>query len=303
MDSFRRHVLICDPYPSAEEMDGWRKITNGIAASVMKVNSPHTLFEIGNDLSVILENRAAGIGPLGTYVTRTMHSVRPEKSREDNPLYSAVCAMLAVYRVLGGGGEVKRGVAAVAVWSALSFGAPLLEPRLEALRSEILRRAEKTALYMAAQVRRRVERPAEQPKTSLAGGVRPALKRLQETTDGWRKNEALDRDEIRLLRWLLADKCIGLTRGFGDIDVPATAALAAGLELGGLLSTFPEQTHFRLGAHFVRESGSLDLPQLVEVVGEDRRPLAASYGESIRGGQVACRIPANEGTERGASAG
>ena len=271
MESFDRHVLICDPQPSGAELDEWRAVTKGIAASIMRVNSPRGLFAIGNDLQHIVENRAAGSGPLGTHVARAMAGSKSQRDRREDALYSSVCAMLAVREVLAGGGDTKRGVAAVATWSALSFGAPLLELRLEALRKELLVRAREKSLQMASLARQRLQGP-----TSHTSSPSPALlkRQLAETNKAWRRNAALDHEAIALLRWLLADKCLGLGCGFGDIGVPETAALAMGMELGRMLTIFPTGAHYRLGPHFVKQSRSLDLRQLIDAVGADRRRLA-----------------------------
>ena len=182
--------------------------------------------------------------------------------------------MLAVREVLAasGGGDTKRGVAAVATWSALSFGAPLSELRLEALRQELLARARARSLQMASLARRRLDGPQ-----SHTGSPSPALlkRQLAETIEAWQRNAALDQEAIALLRWLLADECLGLECAFGDIALPETAALAMGMELGRLLTKFPTGMHFRLGTHFVKESGSLGLRHLIDAIGADRPRLAA----------------------------
>ena len=236
------------------------------------MNSLQGLFEISIDLVHTVENRAAGSGRLGSRVARAMASAESERVCREGELYSCVCAMLAVREVIAGGKGTKRGVVAVATWSALSFGAPLSEPGLEVLRKEILVYAQRKSLQMASRNRQRSEAPEGQTGSRSAT---PVKRELLETNEALRRSAALDQEEIALLRWLLADKSVGLGLRFGDINRPETATLAMGMELGRLLTVFPTVAHYRLGERFVMESPLLDLRQLIDAVGDDRGHLAA----------------------------
>ena len=266
-DTFDRHVLICEPQPSEEQVEEWREVVHELAVGVMRVNSPLGLFELADDLAHMVEERGAGSGALGTLVARTLADVEAEgNSSTAGGLYSCVCAMLAARQIVAGdGGPIKRAAMAVATWSALSFKAPLAEPRLEELRGEILANARRESLRMASQARRRGEESVGQT------GSAAAAKRVIEAL---RRNAALDGEELELLRWILADECRGLGLGFGDISRSETAALAMGIELGQLLAVFPTVAHYRLGKRFVKEGCLLDLARLVEAVSDDRDRLA-----------------------------
>ena len=272
MDGLHRHVLICDPQPSGAELEEWHKVIKGIAASMMRVNSPQGLFEISNDLQHIVENRAVGSGRVGLHVARAAASAEIEGVREEGALYSCVCAMLAVREVIASGVGTKRGVMAVATWSALSFGPTLSQPRLEVLRREILTQAQRVALEMASRARRRSEGPRGGTPSRSATAVK---RELSETKERLRRNTALDREEIALLRWLLADRSVELGSRVADIGRQETAALAMGMELGRLLTVFPTVAHHRLGERFVKETAPLDLRQLIDAIGGDRGRLAA----------------------------
>ena len=274
MDSFDQHVLICDPQPSEEVLEGWRDVVGRMATSIMRVNSPHGLFEVSNDLERVTENRAVGCAELGAHVARILSSVDPERVRTDGQLCSWVCAMLAVRHVMAGSGGSKRGVMAVAMWSALSFRAPLAEPRLEALRKETLACARQKSLQVASEGR---ERPGPAEATMGRRSSSAVTRELSETKEALRRNADVDREEIAVLRWLLADESGRLGLPYVGIEQPETAVLAMGLELGHLLTTFPTVAHYRLGRRFVREPRSLDLCKLIEAVGDDRKHLAASY--------------------------
>ena len=272
MDGFRQHVSICDPQPSAEDLQDWRTIVDGIAANMMKLNSPQALFEVCNDLERIVETRAAGSGRLGSCVASAVTAVEAEGTRGENGLRSCLCAMLAVRDVLATEGGPKRAAIAVAVWSALSFGAQLSESRLEVLRLELLESARRGSLAMAGRVRQRSEERVDQ----TGGPGRAALKtELAKTVKALQRNAALDCEDIALLRWLLADRAVGLGLAFADITRPASATVAMAMELGQLLTRFPTAGHFALGEHFVRDASSMDVRELVDAVGSDRARLAA----------------------------
>ena len=272
MDSFHRHVLICDPEPTPEELERWREVATKTAASIMRVNSPRALFVIANDLGHILDYRTTGDNVLATHAREATGDATSTQHQDDNPLYWSISAMLAVREMLAREGDTKRGVAGVATWSTLSFAAPLPQPRLEALRNELLLLARRKAFQMASRARRRSDKLADVTGASSSSNL---VKRLKETLASWRKNEALDQEEITLLRWLLADKCEGFQTPFRDISSCAAAALAMGIELGQLLSHFPAQAHWQLAAHFVTEPHCLNLPQLLDSVRADRARLAA----------------------------
>ena len=276
MDRFQQHVLICDPQPSENELEKWRELIAGMAASIMKTSSPRRLFEICNDLAHIVENRATGNEQLASPVAMTLADAESNRIRGEGTLYPRVCAMLAVREVLAGGGGPKRGVVAMATWSALSFGAPLSEPRLEALRREILVLAQHESLRMGERARQRPEGPVRQIGARGGTAVKQELIKVNNVL---RKNAGLDQEEIALLRWLLADRSAGLGLAFRDIGPPVTAALAMGMELGRLLNAFPAVAHYRLGTHFVRESPSLDIRQVVAAVGADQARLAALFSD------------------------
>ena len=270
MDGFDRHVLICEPQPCPEELLEWRRVVKEVAAGILKINSRRGLLAIGSDLQDAVAKRAAVSGQLGDLVKSALERSRSRRDRPSGPLYTCVCAMLGVGEVLSGGGEAKRGVLAVAIWSALSFGVPLTEPRLEGLRSEILKRAQDEAIEMASRARRRStgfgERRGSPTETALKPAPMKAIKALT-------RNAALDQEELRVLRWLLADKSRALGSAVADIDNAETGVLAMAMELGQLLTTAPAVFHYQLGRHFVRNPRSLDLEQLIDVVGLQQRRL------------------------------
>ena len=264
MDTFDRHILICDAQPSEEEVEDWREVVSELAMGVMRINTPFGLFEVANDLAHMLEERDAGEGALGQLVARTLGDAESDGNRVVGDLRSCVCAMLGVRQALAGDGSPKRSVMAVATWTALSFKAPLREQRLDELKREIVANACWGTLRMAGHARRRHE--------EAVGHTRNGTE-MNRTIEGLRRNAALDREEIELLKWILADECRGLGLRFCDIGRSETAALAMGLELGQLLTVFPTVAHYRLGERFVKEEGLFDLKRLVEAIGDDRERL------------------------------
>ena len=272
MDGFDRHVLICEPQPGPEELLEWRRVVTEVAAGIQKVNSQQGLLAIGSSLQNAVATRAAESGPLGDLVRGAVETLCSDKARPGGPLYTCVCAMLGVREVLSGGGEAKRGVVAVATWSALSFGVALREPRLERLRSEILTLAQDEAMETASRARRRPAKLGERRSSRNEAVLKAALAK---TIKVLKRNAVLDQEELSVLRWLLADKSEALGLAVVDINNTETMALAMAMELGQVLTAAPTVGHYRLGSHFVKNRKSLDLRQLMEVVGPDQRHLAA----------------------------
>ena len=157
----------------------------------------------------------------------------------------------------------RRDSIALALWSALSFQKPLAEQRLEDVRAEMLSSARRTGVELAHRTRTR--------RTLLD------LDSVDAENHSLRWNAVLDREEIEVLRWTLADESSLLERPYAEVLRGETVAVARGLELGLLLSRFPEFTHYKLASREVAPQHELDLAGLVAALGEDRNALAAPF--------------------------
>ena len=268
MSNFDRHLLLCDPLPEgASTTSGWRRAIRGVERIILE-NQYLSPWEVAEILAQIPVQGRLGSDPFGTGAARAVLKALPDSSG-CNSLLSSVCAMSAAIRVvanrqLSADRKVsRRDSIALGLWSALSFQKPLAEQRLEDVRAEMLSSARRMGVNLAHRTRAR--------RTLLD------LKSLDAQNQSLRWNAVLDREEIEVLRWILADESSLLERPYAEVQRSETVAVARGLELGLLLARFPEFSHYKLASREVGPQHEMDLAGLVAALGEDRNALAAPF--------------------------
>ena len=190
-------------------------------------------------------------------------------SSVSNALVASACVMSATIRVLGSRQlsaprkVTRRDSIALALWSALSFQKSLPERRLEDVRAEMLSSARCTALDLAG--RRRTRR-----------AVRDGAS-LEAQNSSFRWNAALDREEIEVLRWTLADESTLLDRPYSEVPSDETVAVARGFELGLLLTKLPVFGHYELAVRDAAPEHQVNLAGLLDALGEDRHALVSPF--------------------------
>ena len=229
MSNFDRHLLLCDPLPEgASTASGWRSAIRGIERIILE-NQQLSPWEVAEILAQISVQGHLGPDPFGTSAARAVSKALPDSSGCDS-LVGSVCVMSAAIRVvanrqLSADRTVsRRDSIAVALWSALSFQKPLAERRFEDVRAEMLTSARRTGVDLARRTRARP--------------TLPDLDSLVAQNQSLRWNAVLDREEIEVLRWTLADESSLLERPYAEVRREETVAVARGLELGLLLTRF-----------------------------------------------------------------
>ena len=271
MSDLNRYLLLYDPQPDgAASTERWKKAVQGVAQIIIhsEESSPWEMAEIVARIAAEARLRS---DRFGTKAAAVVARALPDSSG-CNDLFSRVCAMSAAIRVLENrrlSNELRvsrRDSIAVALWSALSFQKPLAEERLEDVRAAILREARRTALELARRSRVR-QTPTN---TASPSAQNRAL---------WR-NALLDREEIEVLRWTLADESNLLGQPYADVERNPSFALARGLDLGLLLTRFPVFEHYELASRDVTSGRKMDLGGLVDAVNDDRNALVAPFEEN-----------------------
>ena len=268
MSELDRHLLLCDPLPEeAARTSGWRHAIRGIARIILENQNPSP-WDVAETLAKISVQGRLGPDPFSTSATGVVLRALPDSSG-CNALFGSVCVMSAAIRVLAShqlSASLKvsrRDSIALALWSALSFQKPLAEQRLEDVRAEMLKGARRAGFELARRTRLR---------RTLPNGGSPEL---QNRSLRW--NAVLDREEIKVLRWTLADESTLLERPYAEVRRDETAALARGLELGLLLTKFPEFGHYELVSRDVVPGHEIDLGGLLDALGDDRNALVAPF--------------------------
>ena len=268
MSDLHRYLLLCDPVPEeAARIKGWRQAVQGVARIILdpQQSSPWEMAEI---LARITVERRLGSDRFGTKAATVVAKAIPDSSGR-NHLFGCVCAMSAAIHALENrrlSAELKvsrRDSIAVSLWSVLSFQRPLAEQRLEDVRAQILTSARRAGQELARRTRTR---------STVSNRASPVL----QDPALWR-NMALDQEEIRVLRWTLADESSLLERPYADAGRDESVALAWGLDLGLLLTRFPVFEHYELASRDVAAGHEIDLGGLVDAVGEDRNALADQF--------------------------
>ncbi len=271
MRDLDRYLLVCDPLPEgAVSAPDRRRAIQGITRIILERQHPPP-WETAETLAQITVQGRLGSDRFSTRAAEVIAKALPDWS-ERNTLFGAVCVMCAAIRVLANRRLAekrkvsRRDSIALALWSALSFQKPLAEQRLEDVRAEILNSARRAGLELARRSRLRC---------TLPSGASPDV---QNRSLRW--NAVLDREEIKVLRWILADESSLLQRPYAEVGRDETRALARGLELGLLLTSFPVFEHYELASRDVALQHEVDFDRLLAAVGEERGALAAPFEDN-----------------------
>ena len=171
----------------------------------------------------------------------------------------------------------RSDVLALGLWSALSFQKPLGETKMERLRVELLDLARNLALKTAEKSRERLPVPNgafAPPEAESWAGIEKTWKAgPQETLSALRRNAALDREEIDVLWWVLADWSAVYNEKLSAMD-NRLSPLVASWELTQLLKRMPAEAHKHLVLRLVQDDDQRSLTKYVTELGDKRVALA-----------------------------
>ena len=268
MSDLDRFLLLCDLLPEASANGtAWRRAVQSVARILVDHQYPPP-WRVAEALARIPVQRSLGSDRFSTSAAAGV-SRAFANSLVSNALLASVCVMTATLRVLQSSQLSaprklkRRDSIALALWSALSFQKPLPGQRLEDVRAEMLDSARRTALDLAR--RGRTRRPIRDGAS------------LDAQNSSFRWNAVLDREEIEVLRWTLADESTLLERPYSEVRSDETVAVARGLELGLLLTKLPIYRHYELASRDAASGHEINLGGLLEALGEDRHALVSPF--------------------------
>lgn len=282
MTDIAAHIRIFETSPTDDFVE---KRVTAIGAISAKFEERKTFPEI----LTLADGLAAAIaakGPLpkgiASDVEKSIKDASPSFVLEDRPLEALVCAALGVVNYLSratpGDGAANRAVVlALALWSALSFQRALAEAKLEKLRGELLDAARDLSARSSESSRQRstVPEPAFAPVEG--GGWAGIAKSWDdgplETLNALRRNAALDREEIDVLWWVLADWSEVYQEKLSSMD-QRLAPLVAAWEIAQLLKRLPAAAHKHLVLRLVEADSKESLTSLIAELGERRAALS-----------------------------
>lgn len=217
----------------------------------------------------------------------------------EKPLEVGICSGVAIIEVLSTpnssndfGWKVADFYAA-ALWSALSFQAPLLEPKREALRTEVLELARSRTIDTAEKSRLRSKVPdfgeliivTEDAESEENQEENPEISSnfkdvTKATIEALRRNAALDREELDFLWWVQLNRSRLLGRQYVRVEEPVRL-IAAGIEAAGLLRRPPCDVHRELVLRMLDMDPSLDAAEVIKAAGDDLESLGGQYRSGL----------------------
>lgn len=292
MVNIAKHIRIFNTEPSDDLVD---KRTAAIAtlttALGKKARLPETL-QLANSVAagVIDPSRLSAI--LATEVEAAIKERSTAFDRDGNELEVLICLLLAMCQRLenheaDATSQSSNESRAAAVWSALSFQPSRSEPKLEALRGELMAKAQALILASGENGRKRLEVPDfsviedEEDEESEEGDIAQFKEDFMAGTEATivalRTNADLDREELDLLWWVLGDWSDLLDKRLSTLPAPI-AAVTCGIEIGRALRKLPAAAHKHLALRNIADdAASLNLSELIEAIGTQKEKLLPAF--------------------------
>lgn len=286
MSSIATHVRIFDATPADDLVTKRTSAIKDLAGKFTKGVAVGTTMAYASDLAIALGDEKKLSATLSADVEASIRKTAKAFIADGQQLQMTVCAALGAIDALG----TKRNsspnvltvdVLAIALWSALGFQKPRKEAKIEALRLELLELARAHVLTAATMTRRRHN--VEIAKIALPEAYEPAAvaKAIDTATssalEALRANAAADREELDLLWWVITDWSTLLGERFSAASNVTAAALASGIEAGGLLRRMPDEAHRHLALRHANGGDAVALKGLLQALGDVREALAEPY--------------------------
>lgn len=280
------HVRIFEAEPSDDFVTKRAAATKALAAKFGKEKDINTLVGFANGIAAACIDPSAMPDDLAAVAEKAIKDESTAFVRAGNELQMATIGMIALGQAIEGAKAAATlsimDVLANATWLALDFQPPSANPKIEALRSEVLHAARKLVLSSASAAR--VRKPI--PDTKMEGPVED----FSDLTDkvgaavdtpvgALRENAILDREEIDFLWWALGDYSTTSAKQLSAMP-PHAAGLTAALEGAQKLRRLPTEAHKHLILRQVRAAEDLTLSELIAVLGDTRPALSALVSDA-----------------------
>lgn len=287
MNSLPVHMRIVSLTPTNEDVNARLAAIGELSAVWGKITNVDEILSKAGMIAASLGGDGQPDVDLGLEVQEALQKHASAFLYTESPLDVGVCAGVAALSILdsslGNGGWTTADVYSNTFWSALTFQPTLTEEKREKLRREVLDLAQKRSRSAADKARERTDVPEMGDLTvTIAEGAKPTTtfkKATGATVEALRRNAALDREEIDFLWWVQLNRSRLLKRQIGGMAEPLRL-VASGIEAASHLRRLPADLHYDLVLRTVDEDPELDLKELIEAIGDDRKLLAASFNTS-----------------------
>lgn len=288
MSNFASHIRIFDSNPTDDLVEKRKSAVKEISTKYLKTKDTGEILK--NSLALCSGTLPQGLSErLKGEVEAAIQKTSKAFIAQGQDLQITVCSLLSALQILDkaasdGATLTIVDVYALGLWSILSFAPPSQDDKLETLRQEVLSKAQDHIISRSVAARRRkkvpevsIKLPPEYSGEAVAGAL---AKAVEDPITVLRDNAAIDREELDLLWWVLADHSRLLQRRFSSVKNPTAQAIACGLEAGKQMRRVPGHVHRQLVLRAVEGDSELDLASLLNALGDDRTKLATVYPDN-----------------------
>lgn len=279
--SLAKHIRIIDPAPSDDFVSKREAASKALRTKFLKIRNVNELLELGSTLALGCFGEAEVSAGIVENISAALVKESPAFVADERPQEIKIIGLLAVLDAVDSGAAAERWAAAdvlaVAVWSALSFIPVQTEPKLENLRCEAIEKARLRALKTAVSSRVRSTIP-DIDKLTIEPGATTLPSNLSEAIVALRRNAALDREELDLLWWVIADGSDILKKPLSTVST-VTRAVVTGFEIGSMLRCLPSQAHNHLVQRNAQATEPMSLIEVIGALGQDRLEIADQYAK------------------------
>jgi hypothetical protein len=295
MTNLALHIRIFEASPTDDFVEKRQTAIGALAEQFKKLSTFVDILGLADGLAGAVVPKGKLPDELASQVETALKKASPSFVSEGHQLEAHVCALLGAAGYLswvtpGAGAATRSDILAVGLWSALSFQQPLAEAKLEKLRFELLCLARDLAVRAAENSRQRLPVPdgafAPAEADSWAGIEKKWQSGPLKVLDALRLNAALDREEIDVLWWALADWSEVYKEKLSSMD-QQLSPLVASWEIAQLLKRIPATAHNHLILRLVRDGNKENLNSLIAALGNKRVALA----QQIAVDQIVTRCP------------
>lgn len=291
MNDIAEHVRIFKPNPDDDFVTKREAAIKVVAAKIGKKNTFDELLVLAADVSTALFDLKVADSPICNEMIEALKAKSPSFSPTENTLQVAVCAALAVLKLMRDTSPTDGRLTipvflGFAIWSGLSHRKPIKDKKLEKLRATILHTARELTLECANLARQRdnvpefkmPKKPATEAEDTTPADFNAAAKK---TIDALKSNAALDREELDLLWWMLGNWS-DIAQDRLDTMPELSRAIISGIEVSKMLRRVPGDAHLNLALRAIEEDKEFTLKKALAELGEMTETITNHFSNESR---------------------
>lgn len=259
------------------DVDSRKAAATDLRAKWLKENVINTIFKRASEIAASLGTEGDPPADLAAEVEKAVQNHASAFLSNERPLEVGICAAAAIDALLEGTKRDNEGwtvvdILATALWSAMSFQAPLKDAKREGLRTDVLQMVQQRSMEAAEESRKRTEIADFGDFTVVAGEEAKTLAAFKKATGSTiknlRRNAALDREELDFMWWTLVARSRLLDRPLKRLAEPVRLVVA-GIEAADYLRRLPCVAHCNLVLRHMDEDAEVTLTELLASLGAD----------------------------------